>query len=408
MKTISIKKVLIGLAVTIGLLAFVPMLTANQIFLNPVETDFVQELKEKLNNYYNTLPEDRVYVQTDKTLYRPGETIWLSTYLLDGKTLKASTKSEILHVELIAPGGNIAKKLSVVNKKGRSTNQIDLDKHVLGGQYTLRAYPNWQKNEKDTLFFSKKLTVQKVILPRIKMKLDFQREAFGPGDMCIAKIDLENNSNEVLANHAFEYQVKIKNKEFKRESAKTGNDGSMYIEFNLPKHLKTSDVILTALIPYQNQTESISRSVPVVLNDISIEFMPEGGDLVYNLPTKVAFRAFNETGKPVDVEGIVFDEDDNEVCTLKSFHFGMGAFSLTPKNNGNYYVQITKPVSIAKQFELPEIMSAGYVLNVENNNNDLAVTIQSSVSDHLHLVMQTRGKIIFSSEYDVAPGANRF
>ncbi len=60
------------------------------------------------------LPEDRVYLHTDKPFYKPGENIYFSGYVRDGESLKKSKESQILYVELINPKGNVEKKVSIV------------------------------------------------------------------------------------------------------------------------------------------------------------------------------------------------------------------------------------------------------------------------------------------------------
>ena len=145
----------------------------------------------------------------------------------------------------------------------------------------MRAYTNWQKNEKDTVWFEKELQVQKVVLPRLKMKLDFERKAFGAGDQVIAKLKLESNQNKKLSNHPFTFTASLKGKQFTDGSASTGNDGEMYITFDLPDKLKSDDGLLNVLINYEGQTESISRAIPIILNKVNFSMFPEGGDL-YN------------------------------------------------------------------------------------------------------------------------------
>ena len=78
-----------------------------------------------------------------------------------------------------------------------------------------------------------------------------------------------------------------------------------YIKFNLPKELKTNDGLLNIMIDYNGSTESISRSIPIILNKVEFTMFPEGGDLVCGLDNNVAFTALNEFGKPADVEGVV-------------------------------------------------------------------------------------------------------
>lgn len=50
-------------------------------------------------------------------------------------------------------------------------------------------------------FFEKEIQVQDMVLPNLKMKLDFERKAFGSGDQVIAKLELNTNENKPLANY---------------------------------------------------------------------------------------------------------------------------------------------------------------------------------------------------------------
>ena len=57
--------------------------------------------------------------------------------------------------------------------------------------------------------FEKEFQVQKVVLPNLKMKLDFDRKAYGAGDEVVAKLDLQTNANEALASHEFSYVASL-------------------------------------------------------------------------------------------------------------------------------------------------------------------------------------------------------
>jgi alpha-2-macroglobulin-like protein len=148
----------------------------------------------------------------------------------------------------------------------------------------------------------KELQVQEYILPALKMKLDFERKAFGPGGKVLAKIALNTNENKPLANYTFRYVANLEGKKLLEQTAQTDDEGNGYIRFNLPADLKTNDGLLNILIDYQGSPESISRSIPIILNKISFTMYPEGGDLVSGLASRVAFRALNEFNKPADYD----------------------------------------------------------------------------------------------------------
>ena len=63
----------------------------------------------------------------------------------------------------------------------------------------------------------------------------------------------------------------------------TNHDGDALIRFRLPDDLNTADGMVTIKIPYESKTESISRSIPIVLSRLDVGIYPEGGDLVAGL-----------------------------------------------------------------------------------------------------------------------------
>lgn len=370
-----------------------------------IENEFIKALKKKSSEANSKLPEERVYLQFDKPFYNPGETIWFAAYLRNGQNLKASSQSDILNVELINPKGSVEKTIRLIAKNGKVSGDFSLEEECAGGIYKVKAYTNWQKN--DSSFFEKELTVQDVVLPALKMKLDFDRKAFGAGDEVSAKIKIETNENKPLSSYKIKYVAQIGGEKIAEEATITDYIGEKHVKFTLPAKLKTNDGLLNVMIDYQGQTESISRSIPIVLNKINFSLFPEGGDLVRGIESKVAFRALNEFGKPADVEGIVLNSKGKKVADFSSFHNGIGAFEITPALGEKYTANITSPVGITEQYELPQPLDRGYVLSVETTNaNELLLNISTTETEELSLVGQVRGKICYATAIDAKAGQN--
>lgn len=381
------------------------LMQADIIFTPEKENAFIKTLKEKFDVFNRKIPQDRVYLHTDKTYYTPGESIWFSAYVRDASTMKASAQSDILQVQLISPKGNVESTYKLICKNGMAAGDFVLADGAVGGIYKLKAFTQWQKNEPDSLFFEKEITVQDFVVPRLKMKLDFDRKAYGAGDEVIAKLNLESNENHVISNYPFEYIVQVEGKEIARTKASTDNEGKMHLKFKLPKNLDSNDGLLNVMLNYEGINESISRSIPIVLNKISLKFYPEGGDLVAGIPNKVAFKSLNEFGKPADIEGEIMDQENNVIANFSSYHQGMGAFVLPCVEGNTYTAKITKPKGIEQEFTLPEMLDHGYVLNViEQNSSALQLSIQSSTPEELSLIAQVRGKIYYSTSIEANKG----
>lgn len=374
-----------------------------------IENDFITSLKEKLKIYVNMLPEDRIYLQADKPFYEPGDDIWFSCLVLDGSSLKPSSKSDIVHVELINPKGTVEKTIHLLAKHGKVSGDFKLEDELAGGLYKLKAYTNWMKNEGENNAFVKELHVQEVILPALKMKLDFTRKAFGAGDEVIAKLELHTNENTPLSKQQVKFAASLKGTNIIEDTGITDEDGLAYIKFRLPKKIDSNDGLLNVMIDYNGGTESISRSIPIVLNTITFNMYPEGGDMLSGFENRVAFKATNEFGKAADVEGIVIDAGGNKVTAFSSFHQGMGSFYLKPVNRQNYFVKITKPENIIQTFRLPESLDRGYTMSIDNSKaSEIAGTVNSTESAELSLIAQVRGKIYYSTVIKTIPGANTF
>jgi len=406
MKT-SIKNKVTKLGLALFTLIFLGSLMPGTFTEEVLSNVFLKDLKEKIKSYNEQNPEDRVYLQFDKPMYKPGETIWFSAFVRNGVDLKASNKSEILYAELIDPKGNVVTKHNLIARKGKTNADFLIDKNAMGGLYKVKAYTNWQKNT--NTFFEKEIQVQKVVLPRLKMKLEFQRKAYGAGDNVIAKLDLNTLENMPLSDYEFDYVAQLNGEKLLGKKMSTDNTGNAYVKFQLPKDLKTNDGLLNVMIAFEGKTESISRSIPITLGNIDLVFYPEGGDLVEGLESNIAFKAVDEFGKPADIEGVVKTKNGKVAAEFTSYHNGMGAFEFESKIGEEYQVFITKPAGIKKAYQLPESLKRGWVLNVdENDKENLVVVVNSTEDEKMSLMCQVRGQDYFSREINVTRGTNTY
>ncbi|HFA51557.1 MAG TPA: TonB family protein [Bacteroidetes bacterium] len=368
-----------------------PLITNHQSLI----TNFFQKITAKLAAFNQHYAPEKVYLQFDRSYFEPGEAIWFNAYLRDANSLKPSPKSEVLYAELIAPNGSVLKKITLLAKDGTAAGDFQLDKTAAGGMYKIRAYTNWMRNTNDA--FERDIQVQASVLPRLRMELDFMRKAYGPGDAVEVKIDLNTLANEPLSKHHFWATASLDGQQFTKVEGHTDGGGRAYLKFDLPKELATNDGLLNVLIEHEGQTESISRSIPIVLHKIDLQFMPEGGDMVAGIQGTVAFKALNEFGKPADVEGIVTDAKGNKISTFRSYHQGMGAFEMVPERGETYLAHLTKPEGISETFALPKALQRGYALHVGKvGKNELTVEINSTENEALHLVLVSSGEIYFT------------
>ncbi len=109
-------------------------------------------------------------------------------------------------------------------------------------------------------------------------------------------------------------------------------------------------------------------SVSDIQNKYSIHVTPEGGNLIINIPNTIGFNI--ESAVPVKrkiKQGIVLN-DKNEVIlkNIESNNNGIGKFSITPKHNRTYFLEIELNDGKIIRKALPESKEIGINISINN------------------------------------------
>ncbi|MEL6594019.1 MAG: MG2 domain-containing protein, partial [Bacteroidota bacterium] len=341
-------------------------ITGMMLLPGPVHTHpLVQLLRQKISDYQYRYDSEKMYCHTDRSLYLPGEWIWASIYLQSANGNTNTQLSQKAYLELLDPKGQLIQRKVVALSHGRGISDFALDPALNGGQYTLKAYTQIQKNYGERDIFQKKIQIQKVVLPRVLMQLDFDRESYGPGQEVVADFSLKNLQNEAITQIPIEAVWQVDGDTWLRQTLETNEEGIAWIQQSLPKDLASRDVRLSLRLEYQELTESISRQVPVEFGDIDLQFLPEGGELIAGKQSKLAFKAVNEFGKGVDVAGLIVNESGQVVDSFRSQHMGMGSMQLLARAEQDLRAQILEPYQLDRTFALPKAQSQAFRIAVE-------------------------------------------
>jgi len=361
----------------------------------------VKASRQAISSWFAGQAHARVHLQTDKPLYHPGETVWFQSWDLDARTLSGAGRSNGVTVELISPKGAavITKNLALSN--GVAQNDLELPLGVPGGEYKLRMRAT------DGQLHERPIIVSSYEPPRIKKKMDFLRKAYGAGQEVSAKIEIQRAAGGPLADKVLEARVRVDGEDLAPVQVRTNAYGGGIVRFTLPKAISRGDALLTVLVEDGGVTESISRSVPIVLDKLQFDLYPEGGDLVQGLPSRVYFAARNMLGKPADVRGELVDEAGHVVASLESYHQGMGRFEVTPAKGRSYKVRITSPPGIAQTFPLPEAKADGCVLrtfdDVDGTLPETRVSVRCASPREVSVVGVLRDRVLGESWVKAGP-----
>jgi hypothetical protein len=268
----------------------------------------VEELARKVDTYFSGHIGRQLYLQIDKPLYKPGESIWVRTWDLRTRDLAGAPANAGVVLELVSPKGSVVMTKGLAVEAGFATNDFELPEEIAGGEYTLRAH-----SMDGVVSAERPIVVNTYEAPRVKKTLEFLRKAYGEGDEVTATIEVKRPTGEPLANKALTALVRLDNADLPRVALTTDAQGGGLVRFKLPASIATGDGLLTVMVEDGGVTESISKRIPIIVRKMQLAFFPEGGALVEGIASRLYFEAKTPLGKPADVEGKIVDELGNTV-----------------------------------------------------------------------------------------------
>jgi len=130
----------------------------------------------------------------------------------------------------------------------------------------------------------------------------------------------------------------------------------------------------------------------------------------------MAFKATDQNGMGVKVEGRILDKKGDEVTRFESQFKGMGNFEIEPKEGEKYQAKVIINDEISMNVDLPEVKPEGVILAVDPNNPDsIRVRIsektisQTNQNNHEYLlVAQASGTIFYRKKIATRNGFSAF
>lgn len=285
-------------------------------------------LMQKVWTFNHEIPQEKVYLHFDNTGYFKGEKMWFKGYVIRTDTGKPTDMSSVLYVELVNPSGEVVQSRKVFIEKGEAVGDFSLDTLYTTGFYEVRAYTRYMLNWGGTGIYSR-------VFPIFKQPKH-------EGDYSRMEID------------KFSYR--------KRQ----------------PNYREVPYEVLTEDNQKKNKNQLTMNRLPH--GKVHVNFYPEGGNLVEDLTSRVAFAVNDDEGRMFDVQGVILDENKELVQGTVTYKDGRGYFSLTPDDEPKY-LQLTTADGKKQEFELPEALTEGVVMTVNAlNDPDVTATLSASMA----------------------------
>ena len=186
--------------------------------------------------------------------------------------------------------------------------------------------------------------------------------------------------------------------------------------FDIPVNYKGDKIHLKAYTHWMLNYDSsfvYIKDIPVIQTDTankatsilpvaSIQFFPEGGDLVNGITSNVGFIVTNQSGKPVIIRGAIFNNSNQLVDSFLTMHEGMGKFSIEPSAKETYHCNWIDEYGISHTSDLPTAKQNGVALETKLKQNKAVFVIKRSaeLSDNfksVHIIATINQQVIFNA-----------
>ncbi len=116
-------------------------------------------------------------------------------------------------------------------------------------------------------------------------------------------------------------------------------------------------------------------NIPEATTDLTVNFYPEGGNLVTDQPNRVVAEVLNHMDERQRVKGRLVDDEGTVLSTLSTDELGLISFEITPGSGKKYQMILEDETGNFQFFDLPKAAPDTYALQVNFRSNSLEVRL---------------------------------
>jgi hypothetical protein len=353
-----------------------------------------------VNNITNQLlvfPHEKIYLHTDKPYYITGEKIFFRAFLLDALSNKSAISSRYIYVELINPADSVVNRLKIrPDENYLFHGAIPLPEELPQGVYKIRAYTQYMRNQGESSFFSKQLRISDPQILSVQTQTDFQFAEEGKIHASLRFMDAK--TQKIIQPQS----VIMRLNQERTFTGKPDKEGWIRVKLTIPAKASTR-VLYVELKENRHVVQQYLR-IPYPEGDFDVSFYPEGGHLIAEQMSNVAFKAVNTGGAALDIKGEITDSKGNIVTEFKTFYDGMGEFFFSPQLDEQYQA-VCRNGDRTLRFDLPKVQTNTCALKTAMRDDRLWITVNKydlTSCPELYLLIHCGGLIAYAEAWDTS------
>lgn len=394
-KTITVKRVIL---IIIFLCACFDGFTQET---DPASTDSLSEKSNELSRkmyYYNLQkPSATLFVHFDKNIYTNNESVWFSAYLLKGMANEAYSA---LSVALLNNADStVAMQEKFLMANGLAYGNMLLPDSLPAGNYSLIAFSNQLVNGVPEDVFVQPVTIKSVTEPRFLASLKLGDSLKSLQDTIRVALKVNTKDFRVVRDAEVLYTVGKGKQLLLSGKAKTDFWGEYKIAIPAAK-LNASNSLLQVQVKADKETRKLRMQLPVFDTLPKMNFYPEGGYMVEQLPVVVAFEVTAASGEPLPAIALLY-ENDLVKDTVHTDAFGIGKFRVKALPGKKYTAKLLGKTGTGKAYELPAALKEGAAIHVKNAiaNDTVYIKLLTQHAGMYHMLLHNYKQVY--QEFDL-------
>lgn len=367
------------------------------------ENDFITKLKTQLLLFRTQKVDQVIVIQTDKTLYRQGETMWMKGYVTDAVTHALSMNSLELSAQLTDDKGSNVLEGKFMLKNGVVDFDFTIPSDLPSDLYSLVAYTPEMENGDIRKIFKKEIFICRPENLDLIPYVEYQKSVFAPDCKESATLRLIDYNRKPVSGKKFEYQIFSQDRELLSGKGKTGTAGSGEVVFFTPPAQNGAPLLVSLTIPVGKDHLNLVRKIPTVSEKINVKFYPEGGSRVPGVVQLVVFEAKDQQGNPVKVKGEIIDDQNNIVTSSETTGYGLGSFTLLNNDTGKLKMKITSDTGKNQEIQLPQFSPGSMSIRVKGcDGKNLTLLLgrtPKSETGKFKLAAVANGELVWAGDF---------
>ncbi|MBD5285863.1 MAG: hypothetical protein HDS29_06260 [Bacteroides sp.] len=230
--------------------------------------------------------------------------------------------------------------------------------------------------------------------PQEKIYVHTDRSHYAAGDTVWFRAYVADAATNLLSDRSkFVYIELLDNAAdtlIKRIKIKADDDGVFANAIPLSSRMKTGSYTLAAYTRWMqnfdeemffkkrlkvvNPADSVSpQPEPREINEMVLDVMPEGGNLIARLPQRVAYKAVGDDGLGVNVQVRLVNADGEVIREGASQHRGMGYILVNADADEELWLEAFSDDGLSCRTKLPKALTQGVALSVNQHKGTVLI-----------------------------------